>query len=244
MALDLSLPSLEDQVQIVAQIEDVSNRIRMVKSVRRDEGVEIGHMLSGAFWRIAKDAPKRFMRDVAPLIRRSVAVAPESLYPELGIRSFGNGTFHKPALTGLEIGGKRIFRIEPGDLLFSNVFAWEGAIAVATEEDSGRFGSHRFITCVPKPTLASAEFLRFYFLTSEGLELIGKASPGGAGRNRTLGISALERIPVPVPSLEQQRWFTDLLAQVTKLQKLQEETSAELDALLSSVLSRAFAGKL
>jgi hypothetical protein len=56
-------------------------------------------------------------------------------YAELGIRSFGNGTFQKPAITGLELGNKRIFKIEPWDLVFNNVFAWEGAIAVARAED-------------------------------------------------------------------------------------------------------------
>jgi type I restriction enzyme, S subunit len=110
------------------------------------------------------------------------------LYPELGIRSFGNGTFHKPALNDLELGGKRIFKIEPDDLLFNNVFAWEGAIAVARSQDFRRFGAHRFITCVPKKDKATSRFLCFYFLTNEGLELIGAASPGGAGRNRTLAL--------------------------------------------------------
>jgi hypothetical protein len=47
------------------------------------------------------------------------------------IRSFGKGTFHKPPLSGSDVGTKRLYRIEPGDLLFSNVFAWEGAIAIA-----------------------------------------------------------------------------------------------------------------
>lgn len=131
--------------------------------------------------------------------RRPVQVDPFGSYPELGIRSYGNGTFHKPALTGTEIGDKRVFRIEPGDLLFSNVFAWEGAIAVAKPEDAGRVGSHRYITYVPKPGIATFRFLCFYFLTNEGIELIRTASPGGAGRNRTLGLAALAAIHVPVP---------------------------------------------
>jgi type I restriction enzyme S subunit len=74
----------------------------------------------------------------------------------------------------------------PGDLLFTNVFAWEGAIAVARPEDAGRVASYRFISCVPKPDVATSQFLCFYFLTPEGLELIGAASPGSALRNRTL----------------------------------------------------------
>jgi type I restriction enzyme S subunit len=134
--------------------------------------------------------------------------------------------------------------IEPGDLMFSNVFAWEGAIAVARPEDAGRVGSHRFMTCVPNPAIATAEFLCFYFLTEEGLERIGEASPGGAGRNRTLGITALERIPVPVPSIDAQHRFGELLAEVRQLRRLQGEADAVIDALLPSVLSKAFSGEL
>jgi type I restriction enzyme S subunit len=184
------------------------------------------------------------MRDVAPQIRRPVQIDHLVSYPELGVRSFGKGTFHKSALTGFEIGSKRVFRIEPGDLIFSNVFAWEGAIAVAKPEDAGRVGSHRFITCVPKPAVATSRFLNFYFLTSEGLELIRAASPGGAGRNRTLGLTALDAIQVPIPSIEQQTWFDELQVEVDALKRLQAETSTELDALLPSILNRAFKSEL
>ena len=244
LALDLSLPLLSEQRRIVARIEALAAQVHQAKVLRKEEETEIRQMLLAAFWSIARDAPRRSMSETAPLVRRPVTVTPESLYPELGVRSFGNGTFHKPVLTGLEIGDKRIFRIESGDLIFSNVFAWEGAIAVAKQEDVGRVGSHRFITCVPQPTQAIAEFLCFFFLTDEGLELIGKASPGGAGRNRTLGISALEKILVPVPELADQRWCCSLLAEVAELRSLQEEATKELDALLPSVLARAFAGGL
>ena len=200
-------------------------------------------MLLSTFYRITRDAQKQPMAQTAPLVRRSVTIEPLGSYPELGIRSFGKGTFHKPALTGLELGGKRIFRIEPGDLLFSNVFAWEGAIAVARPKDKGRFGSHRFITCVPKAGVATSDFLRFFFLTDEGMGLIRAASPGGAGRNRTLGLEALAAIGVPVPPLKKQQWFDALQVQVWALRESQAENTAELDALLPSVLDRVFRGE-
>jgi type I restriction enzyme S subunit len=241
--VEISLPPLVEQRRIVARIKDIATQVSDVKVLRKQEEVEIKHMLLGAFWKIAKDAPRRLMHEVAPLTRRPVNVEPQELYPELGIRSFGKGTFHKPALTGLEMGSKRIFAIEPGDLLFSNVFAWEGAIAVATSKDIGRYGSHRFITCIPVATVTSASFLCFYFLTEEGLELIRSASPGAAGRNRTLGISALANIAVPVPTLDAQHWFGEILAKVKKLECIQNQTATELDALLPSVLSKAFAGE-
>jgi hypothetical protein len=155
-------------------------------------------------WLVA-DAPRVAMGDIAPLVRRPVTIDPDGSYPELGVRSFGKGTFHKPQLPGIEVGTKKLFTVESGDLVFNIVFAWEGAVAVASSGDAGRVGSHRFLTCVPDPDRATADFLRFWFLGDEGMLALGQASPGGAGRNRTLGIKALEAIKVPVPSLEGKR---------------------------------------
>lgn len=184
------------------------------------------------------------MRDIAPLVRRRVEPGTTDSYPELGIRSFGKGTFHKPALDCADVGSKKMYRIEPGDLVFNNVFAWEGAVAVAQPEDTGRFGSHRFITCVPKFGVVTAEFLRFYFLTPEGLDKIGKASPGGAGRNRTLGLEKLAEIEVPIPAYKDQVRFDRLQHQVKALINAHHDEMAKLDAMLPSILDRAFMGAL
>lgn len=177
--------------------------------------------------------PRAKLGDIAPIVRRPVEIDIDKAYPELGIRSFGKGTFHKPALAGTEVGSKRLFGIEPGDLIFSNVFAWEGAVAVAQPEDGGRFGSHRFITCVVDPKRAIASFLgRYLTATPEGLEQIRRASPGGAGRNRTLGIEKLAEIEVPLPLLAvQQAIVTRLDTLADKVRQVTESLDAiEADA--------------
>jgi type I restriction enzyme S subunit len=244
LALEISLPSLAEQQRIAARIEGLTARIAEVRSLRELEELDLRGLLGSAFREITEKAPRRPFGEVAPLVRRAVSVSIEGSYPELGIRSFGKGTFHKPALTGFELGNKRVFRIETGDLIFTNVFAWEGAIAVAEPGDAGRFGSHRYITCVPKEGAATSRFLCFYFLTPDGLAKIGEASPGGAGRNRTLGLEALAKIEVPVPRIERQHWFDELQEKVSALKRLQTETAAELDALLPAILDRAFKGEL
>ena len=162
----------------------------------------------------------------------------------MAFRSFGKGTFHKPNLNGWEVGSKKLYKVRGGDLLFNNVFAWEGAIAVVQPEDTGRVGSHRFIACVPKEEIVTANFLRFYFLTEEGLEKIGLASPGGAGRNRTLGLAKLEAIKVPVPEYKKQLWFDKLQSKVWEIINLQSQATTELNALLPSILDKAFKGEL
>jgi type I restriction enzyme S subunit len=234
------LPPLSEQRRVVSHAERVRDRIEEVLTLRGAIELDARRLLLSGFQRVTANAEMAPMGEVAPIVRRAIRTEPDQIYPELGIRSFGRGTFHKPALSGLEIGSKRIFRIEPGDLLFSNVFAWEGGVAVAGPRDAGRVGSHRFITCIPTNNAVTTGFLCFFFLTETGLDLIGAASPGGAGRNRTLGLAALEAIEVPVPPIEAQRWFDALQADTASLRSLQAESEEELDALLPAVIDRAF----
>jgi hypothetical protein len=172
--------------------------------------------------------PMSPLGEIAELVRRPVEVDIDGLYPELGVRSFGRGAFHKAPLTGADAGSKRLFRIERGDLVFNIVFAWEGAVAVAGPDDHGRFGSHRFLTFVPDPKRAEAGFIKAWFSTPAGLDILGRASPGGAGRNRTLGIEAARRMPVPVPPIGVQRWIVERLDAI-------EERRRELAALRTAI---------
>lgn len=244
LACTIPLPPLPEQQRIVARIEELAAKIAEARSLRQAIKVEEGQMLLAAFHRIAATAPRRSMNELAPVVRRPLEVNAEVHYAELGVRSFGRGTFHKPLLPGISVGSKRLFEIRPGDLVFNNVFAWEGAVAVVGDEDAGTCGSHRFITCRAQHGVTTAPFLCFYFLTEQGLEQLRDASPGGAGRNRTLGLESLGRIEVPVPPFDQQSWFDCLQAKVDELKHLQAETAAELDALLPSILDRAFRGDL
>lgn len=244
LSSEMPLPPLSEQQRVVARVELIVAKLTEVKRLQHDVAVATASALQSEFRRLICGAARRPMCEVAPVVRRSVQVVMDESYPELGIRSFGKGTFHKPALTGAAIGSKKLYAIFPGDLVFNNVFAWEGAVAVAKAEDSGRVGSHRFITCVPDPGRATAEFIRFFFLTREGLEALGKASPGGAGRNRTLGLTKLEKIEVPVPPFKDQQRLDGLQAKIDCVKRLQQEAKVKLDALLPSILDRAFKGEL
>lgn len=240
----IPLPSPDEQDKIVATLDAAAARVTEAKRLCREIDQEANALLRSAFHRISDGAPHLAMSKVAPLVRRSVDVRMGGEYLELGVRSFGKGTFHKPALDFMAVGDKKLYRIEPGDLLFNNVFAWEGAIAVAQPEDMGRVGSHRFITCVAKPSLATPDYLTFYFNTPAGLHAIGEASPGGAGRNRTLGLDKLMVIPVPVPPIEHQRWFDGLQARLKDARSELTQIVTEAKAMIPAILDRAFKGEL
>ena len=238
--LEIPLPPLPEQQALVARLDALVEKTRQVEAHLDAVERDAEHLLALRFRDVIADAPLRPMAEVAPLIRREQSIDLNESYPELGIRSFGKGTFHKPPLSGGDVGTKRLYRIESGDLLFSNVFAWEGAIAIAQSEDAGRFGSHRFITCQANPELTSADFLRYYFLTDDGMLKISEASPGGAGRNRTLGLEKLMAIEVPMPPLAVQQAFDRLQAEIAALKAKHATIRKANAALLPATLERVF----
>jgi type I restriction enzyme S subunit len=184
------------------------------------------------------------LNQVASLVRRNINTKPDEEYEEMGIRSFGKGTFKKPILTGQQVGNKRIYRILEGDLVFNNVFAWEGAIAVAQKEDHGRVGSHRFITYLPHEGKATSEFLCHHFLSERGIEDIRAASPGSAGRNRTLGLQKLEMIKIPVPDYKEQQRFAGLAKRRGSIRRESASVEEELKVYHASLITKALRGEL
>lgn len=243
LQIEIPLPPLPEQQRIAGRLAALKGKIDAVRALRGEQEKEMKGLLLMQYQKIIEGAEWKPMKDVAPIIRRDVQISEDGNYPELGIRSFGKGTFQKPALNGLEVGTKRLFRIKTGDLIFSNVFAWEGAIAVAQKGDDGRFGSHRFISCVCNEDIALPEFLCFHFLTRKGMEDINAASPGGAGRNKTLGLTKLEKTLVPVPNIRLQKEFLQLQTQMEALKAAQAGQLSALEGLFPGVLERAFRGE-
>ena len=236
----IPLPSLDEQRRIVAKLDKVAalvaERSKVIEAAEHDANA----MLSNAFRQIIDGAPYRPMAEVAPLVRRTVDIEPEQSYPELGVRSFGRGTFHKPALDGSKLTWHKLFLVQEGDLVFSNIKAWEGAFAIAKPEDHNRVGSHRYLTCVPVAEVVTAGFVWFYLQSPEGLEKVAAASPGSADRNRTFGQKALAAIEVPIPSLDRQRWFDRLQGQVRQVEALRESARQDAEALLPAMLHQTF----
>lgn len=242
LSVSQQLPDIPVQKRLAARLSRVERNAIAARILCDQLVQDHADLLQSIVSEISQNSPRLSLKIVAPIIRRKVEVDLNAEYPELGIRSFGKGTFHKPAITGAKLGSKRIYRIEPGDLLFSNVFAWEGAIAISQPEDKDRFGSHRFITCLPDPSKVLAEYLRTWFLSAEGMAEIRAASPGAAGRNKTLSLKKLQAIQVPIPDMAKQRRFAELYSRVQAARKLNAQTVAELEAIMPAALDEIFRG--
>lgn len=237
------LPPLADQQAIVARLDTLEGKALQVTAYLNAIEADAERLLAVRFREAVASAAYRPMAEVAPLVRRQVTIAPEANYTELGVRSFYKGTFHRRTVPGSDFSWQDLYHVRTGDLIFSNIMAWEQAIAIAKPGDDGCVGNHRMLTCEANPDYAVPGFLWYYFTTLEGFQKVYAASPGTAARNRTITAPALMAINVPVPSLETQQAFDALQAKVAELKgrhtAIREANAALVPATLERVFSAA-----
>ncbi len=163
------------------------------------------------------------LRNVLTRVSNPVEVEPNSLYREIGIRSHGKGIFHKEPVTGKSLGNKRVFHVASNLFVVNIVFAWERAIAVTSEYENGMIASHRFPMFSSVENKSNVHYFREFFITPKGKYLLTLASPGGAGRNKTLGQSNFENLKFEIPSQAEQNKIANFLAAINQKIALLEE---------------------
>ena len=222
----LPCPPLAEQAAIVRFLDHADRRIRryirakqkLIALLGESRGVLLNHAVaqglapnadtvptrSHVFPLLPRDWTLRRMRSLVQRVRRPIGVRPDTEYREIGIRSWGKGIFHKDSVPGAVLGEKNVFRIEPGDFVLNIVFAWEGAVSVVSENETGMIASHRFPTFRPSPEV-DVDYLLMVFQSQQGRRLMEVNSPGAAGRNRTLRIDQFLDEEIPLPTLDVQR---------------------------------------
>lgn len=171
---------------------------------------------------------------------RPVEVKPNELYTQIGIRSHGKGLFYKEPVTGAALGNKAVFWIEPDCFIVNIVFAWEQAIGKTKQSEVGMIGSHRFPMYRPVNDRVDIDYLISYFLTKRGTDILEAASPGGAGRNKTLGQDSFLKSKIILPPIEEQQKIAAILTTQDKAIKLKETRLAEKQRQKKYLMHRFF----
>lgn len=176
-------------------------------------------------------------------VENPVKVEPNKLYTQIGIRSHGKGLFFKEPVTGTALGNKSVFWIEPDCFIVNIVFAWEQAIGKTTQSEVGMIGSHRFPMYRPIDNRVDIDYLIFYFLTKRGTNILEAASPGGAGRNKTLGQERFLKSKIILPPIEEQRKISAILITQDKVIELKEKLLAEKQRQKKYLMQQLLTGK-
>ncbi|MEI7732027.1 MAG: restriction endonuclease subunit S [Verrucomicrobiota bacterium] len=181
---------------------------------------------------------------VAEVISRPVTQQDGEEYTRIGLYNRGRGLFHKDASEKDDMGDSDFFWVESGDLIISGQFAWEGAVALASEDDNGCVVSHRYPVLRGKPGVSITEYLFALLLTRHGDFLLNEHARGAAGRNRPLNISALLKERIPLPNLQIQQAVAKT---VHHKKQLLVEISHQIDLLQerrTALISAAVTGQI
>lgn len=181
--------------------------------------------------------------DCLSRVERPVEVKPNELYTQIGIRSHGKGLFYKEPVTGAALGNKAVFWIEPDCFIVNIVFAWEQAIGKTTQSEVGMIGSHRFPMYRPVNDRVDIDYLISYFLTKRGTDILEAASPGGAGRNKTLGQDRFLKSKTTLPPIEEQQKIAAILTTQDKVIELKEKRLAEKQRQKKYLMQQLLTGK-
>lgn len=176
-------------------------------------------------------------------VEHPVDVHADEIYTQIGIRSHGKGLFHKEPVTGESLGNKAVYWIEPDCFVLNIVFAWEQAIGKTTQAEVGMIGSHRFPMYRPIDGKVDIDYLISYLLTKRGRDILEAASPGGAGRNRTLGQDRFMKSKIVLPSPNEQKKIAVILTAQDKVIELKEKRLAEKQRQKKYLMQQLLTGK-
>lgn len=251
LQIQVPLPSPTEQRRIVARIEELSAKIEEACHLKDRTTVELDSFFASTRATVfQKAAGSESLRlDQTCTLERGKF----SHRPRNDPRFFG-GLHPWIQIGEIESAKKRITRwsetLNDDGLAISRKFP-KGTLLVSIAATIGAVGILDFDCCIPDSIVAitpkfgtDSEFIYHYLgYVRDHLEQI---APQSAQKNINLQI--LSPLPIPAVSREEQRrivaYLDDLQAKVDSLKKLQQEAEAELNALMPSILSRAFAGEL
>ncbi|MDY3341423.1 MAG: restriction endonuclease subunit S, partial [Lachnospiraceae bacterium] len=181
--------------------------------------------------------------DCLERVERPVEVKADEMYTQIGIRSHGKGLFYKEPVRGEELGNKAVFWIEPDCFVLNIVFAWEQAIGKTTQAEVGMIGSHRFPMYRPVDGKIDIDYLISYLMTKRGKDILEVASPGGAGRNRTLGQDRFMKSEIVLPTPKEQKKIATILTTQDKVIELKEKLLVEKQRQKKYLMQQLITGK-
>lgn len=262
LSMRIPLPPVEEQQRIVARIEELAARVHEARGLRQQAKEEVEALFASAITAIyADDIRWASVRDSILKRKGAVRSGPfgsqllheefiESGVAAIGTRDvqanrfeFKSGWCVRPE----KFEELRRYQVFPGDILCTIVGASIGRFCVVPNDIPLAFTTKHIQALTLDMATADARFvsymLNFHRRCRESLfsQVEGSAQP-------SLNAQKVLATELPLPPLPEQRrvvaYLDDLQAKIDTLKKTQSETAIELDALMPSILDKAFKGAL
>ena len=243
LGIPIPLPPLEEQRRILARIETLAGRIAEAQSLREKVNQESELLLRAIIADDAEITPTP-LNELVQLRKPNVEVMPDEYYHFAGVYSFGRGVFKGIRKKGDEFKYPKLTRLKTNNFTYPKLMAWEGAYGIVPPECNDLVVSTEFPVFELNQEKILPETMDVYFRNPAIWEELSGQSTGTNVRRRRLNPKASLTYEFPLPSMETQRLLQEVSQRISSMRRLQAKSQVELDALLPSVLDRAFKGEL
>jgi type I restriction enzyme S subunit len=257
--MKIPLPPLSEQKWIVAKIEELAKKIEEAIGLRYQAVNEDDALLVSAMYKyfdfLQKEGYiKRSIVTFATILRGRGPIYQEGsgklAINQKCVRLDGvNITYAKEVSEEWIQGLPSHYILQEDDILVNST--GEGTIGrsciVTCNGKDFPFDSHVLVIRTEKDK-AIPKFINYFLRSPIGQAEIESSKGAKTTKQTELGTTKLGNIAIPIPQLSEQRrivaYLDNLQSKVDELKRLQSETRKELNAMLPSILDKAFKGEL
>lgn len=188
--------------------------------------------------------PTVALGEVTRLDLNREAIDPSKTYSMVGVLSFARGLFDREPIENGNTSYKHFLRLKPDHIVMSQLFGWEGALALSDERFAGKYLSPQFPTFLSDERRLQRKFLGWLMSRPGFWSDLGTRASGMGDRRRTLNPDAFFSCRIPLPPLDEQRCIVaridELAAKVAEVREFQRQSVAECSVLVDAYLHERF----
>jgi type I restriction enzyme S subunit len=259
LSVPVLIPPLEEQRRIVEYIELLNAKIALAKKLRQESARETTILGFKAFDEILESTKHevKLLETLLSVPLQNGLSIPASgigehgvLFAKVGIVNSGTMNPKETKRVDIDLPSDSTFYMKPDDIFISrgNSLELVGRAALYHGIPENCAFPDLLIRVRVDKSLLEPQYLIYYLQTVTARKYIESQASGTSPSMKKVSQPKLERMPIPVPPLDEQRrivaYLDSVQARLASLRELQAETQEELDALLPSVLDKAFKGEL
>ena len=240
----IPLPLPDEQDRIVATLDAAAARVAEAQRLCQEVDHEADALCRSILSDPRHPTTPTPMRELVTLRPPDVDVkAPES-YHFAGIYCFGKGMFRGQTRLGAEFSYDTLSRLRAGDFTYPKLMAWEGALCVVPPECDGLYVSTEYPVFEIDTDRVLPDVLDVYFRSPEVWPKLSGTSKGTNVRRRRLNPKQFLDYSMPLPPRHVQERVVEVRARMAGVKSNLAVMVTELEALMPSILDRAFKGEL